>query len=61
MCGAEVLDTLQYDDYQGEEKEDETMSWLLIAGIALAGLAAVGCIVSIAIVFSKKKRRSGDE
>ncbi len=61
VCGAEVLDTLQYDDYQGEEKEDETMSWLLIAGIALAGLAAVGCIVSIAIVFSKKKRRSGDE
>ena len=57
VCGAEILDTVTYDDYDGDETARDPMSWMLIVGLALAGLAGVGCIISFVIVIAKSRKR----
>ena len=55
VCGAEVLDSVSYDEYDSES-EDDSMPLLLIIGLSLFGIALLGCIVSLIIVLSKNKR-----
>lgn len=61
VCGAEVIDSISYDEYQDSEAERDPMSWMLILGIALAGLACVGCVASFVIVAVKNKKRKHRE
>ena len=57
VCGAEILDTVTYDDYDGDETARDPMSWMLIVGLGLAGLAGIGCIISFAIVIANSRKR----
>ena len=57
VCGAEILDTVTYEDYDGDETARDPMSWMLIVGLGLAGLAGIGCIISFAIVIAKSRKR----
>ena len=61
VCGAEVIDSISYDEYQNSETDRDPMSWLLILGLALAGLACLGCITSVIIVLAKNSKRKRDE
>lgn len=61
VCGAEVLDSIPYDETQSNAIDDDPMSWMLIAGLVLAGLACFGCILSFVIVLTKNKKRRRDD
>lgn len=58
VCGEEVIDFIPYRET--EEKEDP-MSWLLIVGLTLAGVAVLGCIVAVVIVIAKKSKKNDPE
>ena len=60
VCGAEVLEDIPYDPNTENEGTDIT-SLLTTIGLALAGVALVGCVIALVLVAVKSKQSKRDD